>query len=118
MSKKPQRPIPDDFATWAIYKTQPEIRAHYDCGSSPQQRWLQSMPDDWKAQRKDFFHAKNADRYKELAVKGAKASAGRLAIPMPEGFAEAAATVTRVQLAAQFNIGTTTVHRLIKQLSP
>jgi hypothetical protein len=118
MPAKPQRPIPDDFAEWALDKTQDVIRAKYGCGAAPMLRWVRSMTPEWRAARKAFFHAQSAERYKVLSARGAFAAAGRLTIQMPEGFAQVAATMTRVQVGQHFKISATTVHRLVKQLTP
>ena len=117
MSKKPQRPIPDDFATVAETMTRDQIRARYGCGTGPAHRWLDSMSEEWRAARAAHFHARMVSAGKSVQAHGTKAFVDKRRAIMPADFADMACTMTRLDLASYYGKSSGAIHRLILQLS-
>ncbi len=114
---KPCRPVPDDFAQWALDKTRDQIRVRYSCGTGPAHRWLDAMPEEWRLERAAHFNARLISAGKKIQAIGTRAFVDKRRAIMPHDFVEQACAMTQIALALHYGISSGAVHRLLLKLS-
>lgn len=114
--------IPDGFAEYAIDKPYRAVMAQFGLARAVTLKMLQAMPDDWKAQRDLTMRAIKSEGGRrggaKLGTADPKPVTPKRVKPTLEQFYLAALTMPQKRLGETLHIGTATIFRYMKRLSP